>query len=159
MLCRAAVTHERLVAKPVEDIYALLTRIPDSAAHFPRLSGLDEVPGGWLWTLSAMGVKGIELAVSWGLAYTLEPQERIGWAPLEGVGNSRVTGAWTLLDRGEQTLLRIDNELCVDIPAPRLIRKPVEAYLAKTNQELVHGYLGNLVTTFAGGQGKVSLQG
>ena len=63
MICQAAVRHETLVEASIDDVYALLSDIHRSAAHFPRLSALEEREGGWLWTLQSIGFKGVEKAL------------------------------------------------------------------------------------------------
>lgn len=149
---------ERTQTVPVsrERAFELLLDVPAWAALFPRVDTIEPVPatpaadvpldghdlGAFRWAMVPMGPPGLEMVTEYACRYGADRDTwQLAWVPVEGVGNARFSGAARLAEAGPDACaiaLRIDAEL--QIPAPRLLRRVVEA--------AVHFEFGRTVDTF-----------
>lgn len=144
-------------AAPAE-AFALLSDVRDSAAHFPQLEALEPAPGeGWTWRLDKIGLGPVSIQTVYGLRYRPDAAAgRISWEPLEGIGNARARGSWTILPREQGALLRFES--CLEVAfrgVPSLLRRAVEPLAVQENERVIRAYLANLARTFAGQEGRV----
>ena len=153
----AEVALTRRVKASAASVFALLAEVPDSAAHFPGVARLE--PRGeleFVWHMEPVGLGRLTVQTVYGVRYTLdEAAGTIVWVPMDGVGNARVEGGWTLTEQGDSTELRLRNSLTLDVPVPRLLKRPTQALVSVENAKRIGTYLDNLQRTFEGGDGRV----
>ena len=148
--------YQMTVKASPDQVYTVLADVPDSVSHFGGLEALAPCQDGYKWTLEKAGVGKLSLQLIYGCRYAIEaPSRSVRWEPIPGVGTARVSGHWTIEPQGAGTRLSIHNELVLDIPIPRLLRRPAQKVLEKENGRVLATYLQNLRTTFDGGNGRV----
>lgn len=147
----------RVPATPAAAL-ALVADVPDSVSHFPGLEGFEPAgPGAWRWTLARLGSGKLSLQTVYTCRYTHDAAAgTVRWVAVGAPGdNARVEGAWTVVPDGTGARLRLVNTLQVNVPVPRLLRRPAEALVARENERLITHYIANLEVTLAGGDGRV----
>lgn len=145
-----------VVSATPEQAFALVCSIPDSSAHFPGVESVTPEAGGWTWKLEKAGVGSISLQAVYGCRYTPDAAARtLAWAPVEGVGNTRVSGSWRIGLGPGGTRLEFKNRAVLSLPLPRLMRGMVEGFIQRENAKLIDGYLANLGKTLSGGNGRL----
>lgn len=151
-----AVERSAPITATPEQAFALLCSIPDSAAHFQGLEALVPEQGGFTWRLQKTGVGNLSLQAIYGCRYTPDPATRtLHWVPLEGVGNTRVTGSWRVVTGPDGTRIHISNRMVLTLPVPRLMRGLVEPFVTRESARLIERYVENLGKTLSGGDGRV----
>ncbi len=144
------------VPEDPDAVYAVLADVPDSAAHFPSLQRLEEADGGYRWVLRPLGAGRLSAQLTWTCRYDVDAGRRVvSWAAVRGVGNSEVTGSWSIRRTGSGTRLVLRNELVFRLDVPRLFRRPAQPVFERENARVMAGYLANLEVTFRGGDGRV----
>jgi len=148
--------YQMSVKASADEVYGVLADVPDSVSHFGGLEALEPCQDGYKWTLEKAGVGKLSLQLIYACRYMSDaPSRSVNWEPIPGIGTARVCGHWTIEPQGEGTRLSIHNELVLDVPVPRLLRKPAQKVLEKENGRMLKTYLQNLRTTFDGGNGRV----
>ena len=146
-----------VVASP-ETVFEILSDIPDSVAHFPGLEELTPAGDGYRWVLEKHGPSKYAVKMEYAVRYETDADAlTVTWSPIEGIGNSRVEGQWTIRRRGDRTVASIRNDLSIFLKIPRIVRRLASPIVSKRNHALLEGYLTNLETTFNGGDGRLRL--
>ena len=139
-----------------EEVFAVLSDIPNSVAHFPGLEELTPSGDGYRWLLEKHGPRKYAVKMEYAVRYSADADAlTVRWTPIEGIGNSRVEGRWTIRRRGGSTVASISNDLSISLKLPRLVRRLAGPVVSKRNRALLDGYLTNLETTFNGGNGRL----
>ena len=139
-----------------DETYAILADVPDSVAHFPRVASLVPENGGYTWTLETLGVGKFTIRTSYGCKYHVEAKTHsVSWEPIAGVGNTRVSGHWTIQPSGSATHLSIDNTAELTLDIPRLFSGMAHKIVQRENNQRLEEYLQNLRRTLEGGNGRV----
>lgn len=102
--------------------FSLLSDVPRSAAHFPKVEKLADVGGNaFRWEMEKIGIGGYTLQQT---VYACQYRDdasagRIFWTPIEGVGNAEVEGEWIVSpnENGATVRLNTRGRLTVDFPA------------------------------------------
>lgn len=140
----------------VERVYALLADVPSSVAHFPEIESLTSEGGAFHWRLKKLGAGPLQFQVHYAARYSFDPVARaVRWDGVPGVGNTKVDGRWIIEPRGAGARFTMETSFTLDLPFPKLMRGAVEAILQKENERIIGEYLGNLVKTLDGGDGRV----
>lgn len=152
--------QERAFSSPASpaQAWALLSAIPDSAAHFPDMEELLPVPpDGFTWRLRKTGVGPLSLQAQWTSRYRYDQAAgTIDWTPIEGSGgNMLVSGGWRITPEGAGCRVAFKNHALFQVPAPRLMKSMVEGFVRRENERLIDDYLANLARSLAGGQGRL----
>lgn len=142
---------------PPARVYALLADIPDSLAHFPQLSALEqEADESWTWRMGKIGLGKVFVQINYGVTYVHDPEKHsISWTPVQR-GNAQVSGTWTLRPEGGGTRLTLSNQLEGELKGvPNLLRRVIEPLAILENKRLIRSYMQNLKTTLEGGDGRL----
>lgn len=151
-----ALERTLIVSATPEQAFALVCSIPDSSAHFPGVESVTPEAGGWTWRLEKAGVGSVSLQAVYGCRYVSDAAARtLTWSPLEGVGNTRVSGSWRIAPGPGGTRLEFRNRAVLSLPLPRLMRAMVAGFIQRENAKLIDGYLANLGKTLSGGDGRL----
>lgn len=140
-----------------DEVFALLSDVPDSVSHFPDVESLVFENGGYTWKLTKAGLPGFQMQIVYACRYDSDAEAlTVKWMPISGAdNNSRISGHWTIEPSGDGTRVAIDNELIVSVPLPKVARKVAEPFTVRENDRRMTEYLDNLATTFGGGDGRV----
>ena len=157
-MIRVAVHTVRSTEVPAspDEAYALVADVARSGAHFPKLESLTEEGPGWVWRLQRIGTKQVSAQTVYGCVYSRDPEERVvRFRPMEGVGNARVEGSWTVepAASGARMTLETRFEITLEL-IPRLLQPVAQKIGEHENGKLVEGYLENLRATLSGGDGR-----
>ena len=135
---------------------AVISDVPDSVAHFPGLADFSLAGEVYTWKLEKAGMKKVSVQAVYAVRYSPDPEaHQISWAPVEGIGNTRVSGKWVLEGVGGGTRLTLHNDFAIKLDLPRVLRRFAEPLVIGKNTSTIEGYLENLKTTFNGGDGRL----
>ena len=144
--------YELDVKAAFAEVFAVLADVPASASHFPRLHRLVDLGDNtFRWELERVGTEQVHLQTVYASKYVADRRKgTVVWTPVDGVGNARVAGSWTIARRktGTQLVLKLHGELVVPLPA--LIKPIVAPIVLAANQRLIEKYLVNLARHFGG---------
>lgn len=144
------------VAAPPEEVFSVLSDIPDSVAHFPALEKLAPEGDAWRWILEAHGPARYAVKMEYLVRYHSDPDAlSVRWLPVGETGNARVQGTWTILGAGTGSRVTLQNDLVIFLDIPRIVRRLAGPVVTKRNRSLLDEYLTNLETTFNGGDGRL----
>ena len=144
--------YEFSVKAPFKDVFAVLSDVPKSVSHFPKVDRLvDEGGGVYRWEMRKVGIASIQLQTIYASKYVSDAKKgTVVWTPVKGVGNAEVGGSWKVTGRKGATDVVLKIEAEVEVPLPGLM-KAVAGPLVKGEFEgLVDRYVDNLVERFGG---------
>lgn len=113
--------YEFEVRARFDEVFALLSDVPRSVAHFPKVARITDLGDGvFKWEMHKVGTAQVHLQTVYASRYT---SDRAGgtveWTPVPGVGNAQVGGSWELTDRrGQSTRCVLKVQGSVDVPLP-----------------------------------------
>lgn len=145
--------YEFEVRAKADAVFALLSDVPASVAHFPKVEKLTDLGDGvYKWEMQKVGTAQVNIQTVYASKYVADRAKgTVKWTPVKGVGNAQVSGSWKITDnKGKSTkcVLKIDGT--VDVPLPGLMKMVVEPVVAGEFEKLVDKYIDNLVKAFGG---------
>ena len=144
--------YEFDVKAKASEVFAVLSDVPTSASHFPKVDKLVHLGGNsYRWELHKVGSADIHLQTIYAATYVADRKKlTVRWTPVKGVGNALIGGSWTLTDKKRSThiLLHIHGEITV--PLPGLAKMLVVPVVTSENEKLIEQYLHNLAERFGG---------
>lgn len=136
----------------VTDVFAVLSDVPTSAGHFPKLHSLVDLGGNsYRWEMDKLGTAQMNIQTVYASNYvTDKKQGSIVWTPIAGEGNAQVGGSWAITEKKTFThlVLKISGEL--QLPLPALMKGMVAPIVVGENKKLVEQYIANLIKRFGG---------
>jgi carbon monoxide dehydrogenase subunit G len=145
--------YEFEVKAKYDEVFAVLSDVPRSVAHFPKVDKLTDLGDGvYRWEMQKVGTAQFNIQTVYASKYTSDPAKGlVKWTPVPGVGNAQVAGSWKITDnKGKSTKLVLKTEGTVDVPVPALMKLVVEPVVAGEFEKLVEKYIANLVKSFGG---------
>ncbi|MEI7444164.1 MAG: SRPBCC family protein [Burkholderiales bacterium] len=144
--------YEFEVKSPFKDVFAVLSDVPTSVSHFPKVDKLvDEGGGVYRWEMKKVGVGSIGLQTVYASKYVSDAKKgSVVWTPVKGVGNAQVGGSWKIKDNKKSTALELKISGTVDVPAPGLMKSMISPMVVSEFEGLVDQYVENLVKAFGG---------
>ena len=138
-------------AKPA-DVFALLSDVPASVSHFPKVEKLSDLGDGvYQWEMEKVGTAQVNIQTVYASKYTSNKAKgSVVWTPVKGVGNALVGGSWKITDNKTSTGLELSIEGTVDVPLPGLMKMVVAPVVEAEFEKLVDKYVANLVKKFGG---------
>lgn len=134
------------------EVFALLSDVPRSVSHFPKVDKLTDLGDGvYQWEMHKVGTAQVNLQTVYASRYASDKAAgSVTWTPVPGVGNALVGGSWKITDKGKSThcVLQIDGT--VDVPLPGLMKPVVQPVVEGEFEKLVEKYIDNLVKVFGG---------
>jgi carbon monoxide dehydrogenase subunit G len=144
--------YEFEVKAPAADVFAVLSDVPTSASHFPKVSKLVDLgDGAYRWEMQKVGTAQVNIQTIYASKYVSDKKKgTVVWTPVKGEGNAQVGGNWKITDKKNSTLvvLNIAGELTV--PLPGLMKAIVSPIILGENEKLVEKYIDNLIKRFGG---------
>ena len=145
--------YEFEVRSPFDEVFALLSDVPRSVAHFPKVARLTDLGDGvYKWEMQKVGTAQVNIQTVYASKYRSDPAKGlVQWTPVKGVGNAQVGGSWKISDnKGKSTSLVLKIDGTVDVPVPALMKLVVEPVVASEFEKLVEKYIANLIKAFGG---------
>jgi carbon monoxide dehydrogenase subunit G len=134
-------------------VFALLSDVPRSVSHFPKVEKLTDLGDGvYRWDMQKVGTAQVNIQTIYASKYTSDPAKgTVKWTPVPGIGNALVGGSWKISDnKGKSTKVALKIDGTVDVPVPGLMKMVVEPIVASEFEKLVDKYIANLIKTFGG---------
>jgi carbon monoxide dehydrogenase subunit G len=144
--------YEFDVKAKASDVLEVLSDVPTSASHFPKVDKLTDLGGGaYRWEMEKIGIASINLQTIYASKYTTNKTKgTVTWTPVKGEGNALVSGSWTVKDNKKSTniVLEIQGELTLPLPG---LMKMVAGPVAEAEfEKMVEQYIENLTKRFGG---------
>jgi len=134
------------------DVFALLSDVPASVSHFPKLHSLVDLGGNnYRWQMEKIGSAPMTIQTVYACHYVTEQNTgSIVWTPIAGEGNAQVGGSWAITDKKQfsHLVLKISGEL--QLPLPALMKGMVAPMVVAENEKLLEQYIANLIKYFGG---------
>lgn len=144
--------HEFTVKAPPEEVFDLVSDVPRSARHFPKLDKLTDLgDGAYRWETANLGRAQINVQILYACKYVSDRQQgSVVWTPVKGEGNAQVGGSWKVSGAGKGTALQFKVNATVDLPLPALMKMVVAPVVNSEFEKLVEKYIDNLIGQFGG---------
>lgn len=151
------IERTREVACPYERVFDVLSDVPVSVGHFPKMDRLEDEGGGvYRWEMQKIGVDKYHIQTIYACKYTSDRAKGwVKWTPVKGTGNAQVKGKWTIKaldDAATRFTLSTTGEL--ELPLPRLIKMLIAPVVRAEFTGMVDQYMDNLCETFEKKGGK-----
>jgi carbon monoxide dehydrogenase subunit G len=144
--------YEFDVKAKASEVFDVLSDVPTSASHFPKVEKLTDLGGGtYRWEMEKIGIASISLQTIYASTYTANKAKgTVTWTPVKGEGNALVSGSWTVTDNKKSTniVLEIQGELT--LPLPGLMKMVVGPVAEAEFEKMVEQYIENLTKQFGG---------
>ena len=134
-------------------VFAVLSDVPKSVSHFPKVSKLTDLGDGvYQWEMQKVGTSQVNIQTIYASKYATDAAKgTVKWTPVKGIGNAQVGGSWKIADhKGKSTKVVLKIDGLVDVPVPGLMKMVVEPIVASEFEGLVEKYIANLIKTFGG---------
>jgi len=144
--------YEFSVKAPYKDVFDVLSDVPVSASHFPKVDQLvDMGDSTYRWEMQKVGTAQVNLQTVYASKYTSDRKKgTVVWTPVKGVGNAQVSGSWKVTDKKTQTDLVLKLSGRIDTPLPGLMKMVVVPVVTSEFEKLVEKYIDNLIKRFGG---------
>jgi carbon monoxide dehydrogenase subunit G len=144
--------YEFSVKAPYKDVFDVLSDVPTSASHFPKVDQLvDMGDSTYRWEMQKVGTAQVNLQTVYASKYTSDRKKgSVVWTPVKGVGNAQVSGSWKVTDKKTQTDLVLKLSGRIDTPLPGLMKMVVVPVVTGEFEKLVEKYIDNLIKRFGG---------
>ncbi len=144
--------YEFSVKAPASEVFELLSDVPTSASHFPKVHKLVDLGANtYRWEMEKIGLSQVNLQTIYASKYTSNKAKgTVVWTPVKGEGNALVSGSWKISDKKKSTdlVLKIDGDL--SIPLPGLMKMVIAPVVEGEFEKMVEKYIDNLTKRFGG---------
>jgi carbon monoxide dehydrogenase subunit G len=144
--------YEFEVRAPAGEVFALLSDVPTSASHFPKVARLVDLGAQtYRWEMEKVGTAQMNIQTVYAARYVSDRKKgTVVWTPVAGEGNALIGGDWAITARSKSTqvVLKIRGEL--NVPLPGLMKRVVVPLVTSENEKLVEKYIDNLIVRFGG---------
>jgi carbon monoxide dehydrogenase subunit G len=145
--------YEFAVKAPVKDVFDLLSDVPTSVSLFPKVHKLTDLGDGvYQWEMEKVGTAQVNIQTIYASRYVANRAKgTVVWTPVDGIGNSRVGGSWTIKTQKDHTTsIALSIEGTVTVPLPGLMKMVVGPVVESEFEKLVDQYIANLIQRFGG---------
>ena len=144
--------YEFTVKAPIKEVFDLVSDVPTSASHFPKVDKLTDLGGGvYRWEMKKVGTAQVNIQTVYASKYVSDRKKgSVTWTPVKGEGNALVSGSWKLVEGKKGTAVEFKVNGTVDVPLPGLMKMIVVPVVSGEFETLVEKYIDNLVKKFGG---------
>ena len=144
--------YEFTVKAKAAEVFDLLSDVPASVAHFPKVEKLTDMGGGvYQWEMEKVGTAQVNIQTIYASKYVSDKAKgTVKWTPVKGVGNALVGGSWTIVDNKKSTSIALAIQGEVEVPLPGLMKMVVAPIVEGEFEKLVEKYIDNLIKRFGG---------
>ncbi len=144
--------YEFSVKAPAGEVFEVLSDVPTSASHFPKVRQLVDLGDNcYRWEMEKIGLAQVNLQTIYASKYTANKAKgTVTWIPVKGEGNALVSGSWKISDKKKCTdiVLKIEGDLT--LPLPGLMKMVIAPVVEAEFEKLVEKYIDNLTRRFGG---------
>lgn len=144
--------YEFDVKAKAAEVFDVLSDVPTSASHFPKLDKLTDLgDGAYKWEMAKVGTAQVNIQTVYASKYVSNKAKgTVVWTPVKGVGNALVGGNWKIVDNKTSTNITLAIKGTVDVPLPGLMKMVVAPVVEGEFEKLVDKYIDNLIKRFGG---------
>lgn len=144
--------YEFDVKAKAAEVFDVLSDVPTSASHFPKLDKLTDLgDGAYQWEMAKVGTAQVNIQTIYASKYVSNKAKgTVVWTPVKGVGNAQVGGGWKIVDNKTSTNITLSIKGTVDVPLPGLMKMVVAPVVEGEFEKLVDKYIANLIKRFGG---------
>jgi len=144
--------YEFTVKAPFDEVFDVLSDVPTSVSHFPKVEQLvDMGKGVYRWEMEKVGTAQVNIQTVYASQYVADKKKgTVVWTPVKGVGNAQVGGSWTIAKAKKGTAITLKTAGTVEVPLPGLMKMVVVPVVKNEFEGLVEKYIDNLIKRFGG---------
>ena len=144
--------YEFDVKAKAAEVFDVLSDVPTSASHFPKLDKLTDLgDGAYQWEMAKVGTAQVNIQTVYASKYVSNiAKGTVVWTPVKGVGNAQIGGSWHIVDNKKSTSITLAIKGTVDVPLPGLMKMVVAPVVEGEFEKLVDKYIANLIKRFGG---------
>jgi carbon monoxide dehydrogenase subunit G len=144
--------YEFEVKALAKDVFAVLSDVPKSASHFPKVANLVDLGDNvYRWEMEKVGTAQVNIQTIYASKYVSDAKKgSVVWTPVKGEGNALVGGSWKITDKKTTTQLALKIKGELTVPLPGLMKMVVAPIVLSENEKLIDKYLANLIKKFGG---------
>jgi len=145
--------YEFTVKAKAADVFAVLSDVPTSVSHFPKVDKLTDMGDGvYKWEMEKVGTAQVNIQTVYASKYVNDKAKgTVKWTPVKDIGNAQVGGSWKVTDnKGKSTAIELKIKGTVDVPLPGLMKMVVGPVVEGEFEKLVDKYIANLIKKFGG---------
>ena len=133
-------------------VFDVLSDVPTSASHFPKLDKLTDLGDGtYQWDMAKVGTAQVNIQTVYASKYVgNKAKGTVVWTPVKGIGNAQIGGSWKIVDNKTSTKITLAINGTVDVPLPGLMKMVVAPVVEGEFEKLVDKYIANLIKRFGG---------
>jgi carbon monoxide dehydrogenase subunit G len=144
--------YEFAVKAPFKEVFDLLSDVPTSVSHFPKVHQLVDLGGGvYRWEMDKVGTAQVNIQTVYASKYVSDRKKgSVVWTPVPGEGNALVGGSWKIVDKKKSTAVEFKVSGTVNVALPGLMKMVVVPIVRGEFEKLVEKYIDNLIKRFGG---------
>ena len=148
--------YEFEVKAPANEVFEVLSDVPTSVGHFPKVDQLTDMGDGvYQWEMEKVGTAQVNIQTVYASKYTskfdaAKNKGSVKWTPVKGVGNALVGGHWTIGGKAKSTAIELAIQGEIEVPLPGLMKMVVAPVVEGEFEKLVDKYIANLIKRFGG---------
>lgn len=148
--------YEFNVKAKAAEVFELLSDVPTSVSHFPKVDQLVDLGGNsYRWEMEKVGTAQVNIQTVYACKYVskwdaAKGQGTVKWTPVKGVGNALVSGSWDISDQKKHTAIALTIQGDIEVPLPGLMKMVVVPVVEGEFEKLVEKYIANLIKRFGG---------
>jgi carbon monoxide dehydrogenase subunit G len=144
--------YEFSVKAPFKQVFDLLSDVPASVSHFPKVEKLTDLGDGvYRWEMAKVGTAQVNIQTVYASRYVSDRRKgTVVWTPVRGEGNALVSGHWNIKAGAQGTDIELALNGEVTVPLPGLMKMVVVPVVQGEFEKLVDKYVANLVKKFGG---------
>ncbi|WP_048441854.1 SRPBCC family protein [Caenimonas sp. SL110] len=144
--------YEFEVKAKAADVFAVLSDVPTSVSHFPKVDKLTDMGDGvYKWEMEKVGTAQVNIQTIYASKYKSDKAKgTVIWTPVKGIGNALVGGHWKIRDNKKSTAIELKIEGEIELPLPGLMKMVVAPVVEGEFEKLVDKYIANLIKAFGG---------
>ena len=144
--------YEFAVKAPFKEVFDLLSDVPTSVSHFPKVDRLVDLGDGvYRWEMAKVGTAQVNIQTVYASKYVSNRAKgTVVWTPVPGVGNALVGGSWKITDQKKSTAVEFKVNGTGNVALPGLMKMIVVPVVQGEFEKLVEKYIDNLIERFGG---------
>lgn len=144
--------YEFAVKAKAAEVFDLLSDVPASVSHFPKVDQLTDLGDGvYRWEMEKVGTAQVNIQTVYASKYVSNRAKgTVVWTPVPGVGNALVGGQWKIKDNKTSTAVELKINGEITLPLPGLMKMVVAPVVESEFEKLVDKYIANLIKRFGG---------
>ena len=144
--------YEFTVKAVHKEVFDLLSDVPKSVSHFPKVHALTDLGEGvYRWEMEKVGTAQVNIQTIYASKYVSDRKKgSVVWTPVQGEGNALVGGSWKIVEGKKGTDVQFKVKGTVHVPLPGLMKMIVVPVVQGEFEKLVERYIDNLIKKFGG---------